>query len=113
MQERPYSVAALSQKIANALGDLGTITVQGELSQAKVHSSGHLYATLKDADAVVSLVMWRSTVVRNGTMPKEGSLVLVRGNVTVYPPRGQYQITATRIEPLGQGDLAARFEQLK
>jgi len=110
---RPLSVGALSQRIAGALGDLGMVLVQGELSQAKVHTSGHFYATLKDSEAIISVVMWRSTVVRNGPLPKEGSLVTVRGSVSVYAPRGQYQLTATRIAPLGVGDLAARFEALK
>ena len=110
---RPLSVAALSQRIAGALGDLGTVLVQGELSQAKVHTSGHFYATLKDSEAIISVVMWRSTVVRNGPLPKEGSLVTVRGSVSVYAPRGQYQLTATKIAPLGAGDLAARLEALK
>ena len=111
--ERALTVGALSQRIAGALGDLGTVLVQGELSQAKVHTSGHFYATLKDSEAVISVVMWHSTVVRNGPLPKEGSLVTVRGSVSVYAPRGQYQLTATRIAPLGVGDLAARLEALK
>jgi len=111
--DRPLSVSALSQRISGQLADLGTVLVQGELSQAKVHGSGHFYATLRDSEAVVSLVMWRSTVVRNGPLPAEGSQVVVRGTITVYPPRGQYQITATRITPAGAGDLAARLEALK
>lgn len=112
-RERPLTVSALSQRIAGRLADLGTVLVQGELSQAKVHTSGHYYATLKDSEAMINLVMWRSTVVRHGPLPREGSLVQVRGSVACYAARGQYQITATRIEPLGQGDLAARLEALK
>jgi exodeoxyribonuclease VII large subunit len=83
------------------------------LSQVKIAPSGHLYATLKDEEAVVSLVMWRSTVVRQSALPKEGEQVVVRGSLSVYGPRGQYQLTATRISPLGIGDLAARFAALK
>jgi len=111
--ERPLSVSALSARITGALDGLGPVLVQGELSQAKVHTSGHFYATLKDDQATVSLVMWRSQVQRQGRMPAEGEQVLVRGQVTTYPPRGQYQIAATRITPVGLGDLAARFEALK
>jgi exodeoxyribonuclease VII large subunit len=106
-------VAALTQRIANSLGDFGTVAVRGELTQAKVAPSGHFYATLKDSEAVISLVMWRSTVVRAGPLPREGSAVVVRGNLSVYGPRGQYQLTATRIEATGAGDLAARFAALK
>jgi len=111
--DRPLSVSALSQRIAAALGDLGPVLVQGELSLAKVHTSGHFYATLKDGESLISVVMWRSTVVRNGPLPTEGQLVVVKGTVTTYAPRGQYQLTATRITAVGAGDLAARFEQLK
>ena len=110
---RPLTVAALTQRIAASLTDLGTLSVQGELSMVKVAPSGHLYATLKDSEAVISLVMWRSTVVRQGPIPKEGAQVVVRGTLSVYGPRGQYQLTATRIETVGAGDLAARFEALK
>ena len=111
--ERPLTVAALTQRIGEALGDFGTVSVQGELSQAKVAPSGHFYATLKDSEAIIGLVMWRSTVVRQGPLPKEGTQVVVRGNLSVYGPRGQYQLTATRIEAVGAGDVAARLAALK
>ncbi len=109
----PLTVAALTQRISEALGDFGMVAVRGELSLAKVAPSGHFYATLKDADAIISLVMWRSTVVRAGPLPKEGTQVVVRGSLSVYGPRGQYQLTATRIEAVGAGDLAARFNAMK
>jgi exodeoxyribonuclease VII large subunit len=111
--ERPLTVAALTQRIGDALGDFGTVAVQGELSQAKVAPSGHFYATLKDSEALIGLVMWRSTAVRQGPLPKEGTQVVVRGNLSVYGPRGQYQLTATRIEAVGAGDLAARLAAVK
>lgn len=111
--DRPLTVAALTRRISLALEDFGPLTVQGELSLVKLAPSGHLYATLKDGEAVISLVMWRSQVVRNGPLPKEGDQVLVRGTLSVYGPRGQYQLVATRITPQGLGDLAARFEALK
>ena len=111
--ERPLTVAALTQRIGDALGDFGTVAVQGELSQAKVAPSGHFYATLKDSEALIGLVMWRSTAVRQGPLPKEGTQVVVRGNLSVYGPRGQYQLTATRIEAVGAGDLAGRLAAVK
>jgi len=111
--ETPWSVGALTQAIAGHLEGLGTLTVRGELSQVKVYPSGHLYATLKDSEAILSLVMWRSQVVRNGALPQEGAQVLVRGHLSVYAPRGQYQLQASRITPLGAGDLHARFLELK
>jgi exodeoxyribonuclease VII large subunit len=111
--EKALSVSLLSHKISNALTDIGPVLVQGELSQARVHPSGHFYATLKDSESIISVVMWRSTVVRNGALPKEGASVLVRGNVAIYAPRGQYQIVASKIQSVGEGDLAARFEAMK
>ena len=113
MDDRPLTVSTLTQRIGVALEDFGPVLVQGELSQVKVAPSGHLYATLKDSAAVIGLVMWRSSVVRNGALPREGEQVLVRGALSVYGPRGQYQLVATRIAAQGQGDLAARFEALK
>ncbi|HEX3135081.1 MAG TPA: exodeoxyribonuclease VII large subunit [Planctomycetota bacterium] len=112
-EEHPLSVSALTRRITLTLEDFGPLLVQGELSQVKVAPSGHLYATLKDQEAVISLVMWRSAVVRQTALPKEGEQVVVRGSLSVYGPRGQYQLTATRISPVGIGDLAARFAALK
>ena len=107
------SVALLTRKIQNELADFGPISVQGELSQVKVSANGHLYATLKDHDASISLVMWRNVVVRQRQLPKEGEEVVVRGSLSVYAPRGQYQLTITSVQALGQGDLAAQFEALR
>lgn len=111
--ERALTVSALSLRITQALDQIGPVFVRGELRQAKVHGSGHFYATLSDGEASISLVMWRSTVQRHGRLPGEGEQVEVRGEITTYAPRGQYQITATRISPVGAGDLAVRFEALK
>jgi exodeoxyribonuclease VII large subunit len=112
-QDKEWTVAALTSRIGAALGDFGPLSVVGEVSQAKVYPSGHLYLTLKDSEAVLSVVMWRSQVVRNGPLPKEGMQALVRGSLSVYGPRGQYQLQARSIRPLGAGGLAQRFEELK
>ncbi len=111
--ERPLSVTQLTRRISLTLEDFGPLLVQGELSQMRIAPSGHLYATLKDDDAVISLVMWKSSVIRLSEKPKEGDQVIVKGSLSVYGPRGQYQLTATRISPVGLGDLAARFAALK
>lgn len=111
--ETPISVTALTQRLKLTLNDIGALTVAGELSQIKVVASGHLYATLKDEGAVLSLVMWRGSVARMGRIPAEGARVVVRGSLDVYPPRGSYQLIASRITEAGQGDLAARLEALK
>ena len=111
--ERPLSVSVLTRKIQNELADFGPMSVQGELSQVKISANGHMYATLKDSDASLSLVMWRNVVVRQSQLPKEGDEVVVRGSLSVYAPRGQYQMTITTCRAVGQGDLAAQFEALK
>jgi exodeoxyribonuclease VII large subunit len=111
--ERSLSVAAVNRLIQGAFDGLGPLVVHGELSQCRVHGSGHCYATLKERDEVLNLVLWRSTMVRIGKLPAEGSLVEVRGSLSLYGPRGSFQLVATRISPLGAGDLAARFEALR
>ena len=93
--------------------NLRDVWVSGELSGVKVYSSGHMYFSIKDRDSVVSAVMFRSSVVRLGLEPEDGMKVLVHGRVSVYPPRGQYQFNADRMEPDGAGALAIAFEQLK
>ena len=111
--DAPVSVAALTSRLQATLNDFGPLLVIGELSGVKVMPSGHLYATLKDEGAVISLVMWRSTIARGGVIPTDGSRVIVRGTLDVYPPRGSYQIVASRITLAGIGDLAAQLEALK
>ena len=113
MDERPLTVGSLTRRIHDRLADLGPLLVQGELSRVVVSRAGHLYATLKDPDAVVSLVMWRSTLARLEYRPQEGDAVLVRGSIDVYGPRGQYQLVARSLRPAGAGDLAAQLEALK
>ena len=111
--DAPLTVSALTQRIGAVIEDLGPLLVRGELAQVKIAPSGHLDATLKDAGAVIGLVMWRSQVVRNGALPREGEQVVVRGSLSVDAPRGQYQSVATRIAAQGVGELPRAFEQLK
>lgn len=108
------SVTALTNHISQRLDELGSVQVRGEISQARLVASGHFYATLKDQGAIISVVCWRSTAGRLGNrLPKEGDEVVVRGSLSVYGPRGQYQLVASGFRAMGAGDLAARFEELK
>ncbi|MCX8039006.1 MAG: exodeoxyribonuclease VII large subunit [Planctomycetota bacterium] len=109
----PLSVSALTHLITHALYNLGSVAVIGELSQVKVAASGHLYGTLKDEQAVLNIVIWRSQLARLGRIPQEGSRVIVHGQLDVYPARGSYQLIVQRLLPAGAGELAARLEQLK
>ncbi len=92
---------------------LNDVWVQGELSGAKVYSSGHLYFSLKDRDSVIGAVMFRGQLRGMDFQPEDGMKVLVHGRVSAYVPRGQYQLVADHMIPDGAGALAVAFEQLK
>ncbi len=92
---------------------LSSVCLRGELSNCKTYSSGHFYFTLKDADGQIGGVMFRNQLLRSGFVPKDGVQVMVRGRVTVYPQRGQYQIYAEEMIPDGAGSLAMQFEAIK
>jgi exodeoxyribonuclease VII large subunit len=87
--------------------------VEGEISNFRAHDSGHLYFTLKDQNAQLSAVMFRSQARLLRFRPANGMQVVLRGRVTVYEDRGQLQITAEYLEPKGAGALQIAFEQLK
>ncbi len=87
--------------------------VQGELSNVKRPSSGHFYFTLKDDKAQLPAVMFRGKARHLRFRPDDGTAVLVWGHITVYEPRGAYQIMVERMEPRGKGALQLAFEQLK
>ncbi len=108
------SVTEITRRIKGVL-EMGfsEVWVQGEISNCKNHSSGHLYFTLKDAGASLSAVMWRSRVGQLLFRPHDGMKVIVRGNITVYEPRGNYQIDCLQIQPVGIGELQLAFDRLK
>jgi exodeoxyribonuclease VII large subunit len=89
------------------------IWVEGELSNAKVWTTGHLYFTLKDGTAQIKGVMFRSALRYLKFKPEDGLHVVVRGRISVYDPKGEYQIVAEHLEPHGLGPLQLAFDQLK
>ncbi len=110
----PWTVAQLTQRIRGALEGLGRISVEGEVSSCKPAASGHIYFDLKDLDARVSCVIWRSAAASALRQPlREGDKVVVHGKLEVYGPRGSYQIIVQRVEPAGLGTLLAQLERLK
>jgi exodeoxyribonuclease VII large subunit len=109
-----FTVSQITGLIKRKLEDeYGNITVIGELSGFKPHNSGHWYFTLKDSDAVISCCMWRSFNSSVFFTPKDGMKIVVTGKITVYPPRGNYQIDVRTMKPAGAGELQAAFEELK
>ena len=112
----PLSVTQLSDYLKSLLDNdqlLSGIYVRGELSNYKIHSSGHHYFTLKDEGAVIAAVMFRSDASRLRFCPETGMKVLIRGRVSLFPKSGQYQIYVTDLQPDGAGALFVAFEQLK
>ncbi len=101
------------KRVLDANSYLADIKVTGELSNFKLHSSGHIYASLKDEGGVIKLVMFRSSAQYLKFKPEDGMKVSVRGRVSVYEQGGIYQIYAESIEPDGEGSLYAAFEKLK
>lgn len=110
----PLTVSDLNGRIKSQLeSNFGHIYLKAEISNFKAHTSGHFYFTLKDSQSQISAVMFRGQNSRLTFRPKDGLEVLVKGRVTVYPPRGNYQILCESMEPLGSGGLKEQFEQLK
>ncbi|MEE1054356.1 MAG: exodeoxyribonuclease VII large subunit, partial [Acutalibacteraceae bacterium] len=93
---------------------LSNVLVSGELSNFKNHyASGHLYFTLKDREASIRCVMFRSFAERIKFKPLDGLKVVLRGRVSIYEKDGQYQFYAEEMLPEGVGDIALGFEQVK
>ena len=103
-------VAAVRTHIEREYAD---IWVEGEISNFRAHDSGHLYFTLKDANAQIRVVMFRSSARLLRFRPENGMQIVTRGRVTIYEDRGEMQISAEYLEPKGAGALQIAFEQLK
>ena len=111
-----YTVAELTYEIRQMFLEnyrLQDVTVRGEISNFKRASSGHWYFTLKDDQSQLRAAMWRSSVNLQSYQPEEGAKVEAHGAIDLYAPRGEYQLIADHIHPLGIGDLYAQFERLK
>jgi exodeoxyribonuclease VII large subunit len=92
---------------------VGDVWLRGEVSNFIRARSGHCYFTIKDENAQLRCVMWRSTAVQLATLPRDGDAVVVRGRITLYPERGDLQLYVEEMEPVGLGVLYQRFEELK
>lgn len=113
-QRKLWKVGELVSSVrTNLERSFSDVWVQGEISNFKPAESGHLYFTLKDGDAQLRVVMWRTTARLLRFKPENGMSVTARGRVTLYEIRGELQLQAEYLEPQGAGALQVAFEQLK
>src|SRR6266496_3863380 len=109
-----FTVSELTRSIRGTLETkFAAVWVQGEMSNYKLHPSGHQYFTLKDQRAQISSVIWRDTMLPLRQPLADGAQVQVYGTVTVFEARGQYQLNVQILQPRGVGVLQAKFEALK
>ena len=109
-----FTVSRLNQSVRLLLEqEMGQVWISGEISNFTQPSSGHWYFTLKDDTAQVRCAMFRNSNRRVTFRPQHGQQVLVRANITLYEPRGDYQIIVESMQPAGEGLLQQKYEQLK
>ena len=109
-----FTVSRLNQTVRLLLEqEMGQVWISGEISNFTQPSSGHWYFTLKDDGAQVRCAMFRNSNRRVTFRPQHGQQVLVRANITLYEPRGDYQIIVESMQPAGEGLLQQKYEQLK
>ena len=112
--ENSLSVSDLTAKIKDLIeSNFSSVIVRGEISNFTHHSSGHMYFTLKDKHSELRAVMFKGKNSSLAFTPKNGTDVVIQGNLSVYEMRGQYQIIAQHMEPAGIGALFLAFEELK
>ena len=108
------SVSQITNRIRQNLEEkFSQVSVAGEISNFKAHISGHWYFNLKDSGAVISCTMWKGMNNYVFFTPQDGMKIIANGRITVYPPRGNYQLDVRSMKPAGVGELQAAFERLK
>jgi len=114
MSNTTMTVTSLNTKIKSLLEiTFMHILVEGEISSVTYHNSGHVYFSIKDRESSIKCVMFRSNANRLKFRLERGQHVVVNGSISVYTPRGEYQLMTVSVEPFGQGALALAYEQLK
>ena len=113
-ERKPLTVSQLTNSIRISLESrFASVWVEGEISNFKDHSSGHWYFTLKDQHAQLRVKCFRSTNTRIRFRPANGMKVRARGKLSVYAPRGEYELVIDALDPVGAGALQVAFEQLR
>jgi len=114
VKDHVYTVSQVTEIVKAALETaFPQVWVEGEVSGYKKAASGHVFFNLKDDRCVIKAVMWQSTARKIAFDVKDGLQVVCRGKISVYEPRGDYQLYVDQVEPKGKGALQLRFEQLK
>lgn len=114
IEEQIFTVSEITKSIKFILeSTFEKVSIEGEISNFKAHGSGHWYFNLKDEGAVINCTMWKGINNYVFFSPEDGMKVIVTGRITVYPPRGSYQIDVRSMKPAGVGELQAAFERLK
>ncbi|NGX40788.1 MAG: Exodeoxyribonuclease 7 large subunit [Candidatus Anoxychlamydiales bacterium] len=107
VSELTYSIKSLLEK------NFTFITITGEISNFKHQSSGHMYFSLKDSSSQISVALFRGNAKNLDKIPKDGDEVIVEAEMSVYPPRGNYQLIARKLSYSGKGDLLIKLNELK
>lgn len=112
IRNKYITVSEITQKIAGVLAqEIGYVYIKGEISNLKFHQSGHRYFSLKDENAQISCVMWKSRPLNYEI--SDGMTVVIYGSINVYPTKGTYNINVYSLKPEGRGALYQAFEELK
>ena len=116
MDSKPkvYKIAELTSKVKTILQNaLGSLWIEGEISNLKIPTSGHIYFDLKDKSSQIACVFFKNNQAKVKYQPKDGDHVLLFGRISIYEKSGQYQIITEDMEPRGRGVLQKAFEDLK
>ena len=114
VEDKVLSVAEITREIKTSLeNEFSGLWIEGEISNFKRHTSGHLYFSLKDNQAALRCVMWRSTSAHLKFEPEDGAKIRAFGDITVYERQGNYQLRVAQMLPLGVGELEIAFRKLK
>lgn len=112
--EKVWTVSEITRRLKRLLEqEVGRISVLGEITNLRRQASGHIYFTLKDDQSAIQCVLFRGTAGANRSCLKDGAEIRAQGELSIYAPRGQYQLVVREVEPQGEGALRARFEAMK
>ncbi len=116
MQDKYLTVTAITRYLKNKFDiddNLRTVYLKGEISNCKIHTTGHIYFSIKDETSKINAIMFKSSATKLNFEPKEGMKIMVTGSITVYESTGNYQIYVTDMQEDGIGNLYIEYQKLK